>query len=407
MRRLLIKCVWLPRIALMVIISPLVLFWGEIFTRALLPQNVDSKMNIFASDPVVGFTFKPNAKTFEKGSEYNAPYQINSLGLRDREYGAKKEGVFRILLLGDSFSVSHGLPIEDSLSRQLEKALQETAESDGEPVNFEVINTAAGGYSPYNYWKAYRRWAPVFKPDVVLVGLSPDDYECDNENAHYLIENGETLDVYKDGQEPRRGKNISFKKLRKWLSWNSEFYILMRNFFYYNDIVRRITLWKNPGGVENDSQLELYMISHQEKVNKAWSRAFTYLQILKKEAAADGVMLILIPIPLKMEIVTEQYRQVLVSKGLKNEQIDLDQQLRSISAFCRKENIKVLDPRPAMRKRNAEVPCYFVLDGHWNTEGVRTVTAYLARQWHALRLPPLASPDVRSSSHFHFSAKTQ
>ena len=72
---------------------------------------------------------------------------------------------------------------------------RESLTSDGKPVKFEVINAAAGGYSPYNYWKAYHRWAPVFNPDVVLVGLSPDDYDCNNENAHYLIEDGETLAV--------------------------------------------------------------------------------------------------------------------------------------------------------------------------------------------------------------------
>ncbi len=270
----------------------------------------------------------------------------------------------------------------------MEKALQVGSDSEGRPVKFEVINAAAGGYSPYNYWKAYQRWEPVFNPDVVLIGLSPDDYECNNENARYLIENGETMAVLKDGQEPKKGGKISIRKLRKWLSWNSEFYILMRNFFYYNDLMGRIFLWKNPGGVENDTQLQLYMVSQQENINKAWSKSFSYLQTLKKGTVADGVTLILIPVPLKMEIDSEQYKQVLISKGLKNEQIDLNQQLREISAFCKKENIPVLDPRAAMRDRHAEAPCYFVLDGHWNTEGVRVASGSLANQWRDLGLPP-------------------
>jgi hypothetical protein len=267
---------------------------------------------------------------------------------------------------------------------------------DGKPVKFEVINAASGGYSPYNYWKAYRRWAPVFNPDVVLVGLSPDDYDCNNEDSSYLIENGGIVAVYKNGQKPQGNGKISIKKVRKWLSWNSEFYILMRNFLYYNDLMGRITLRKSPGGVEDDSQLQLYMVSQQENITKVWSKAFLYLQNLLNETAADGVMLILIPIPLKMEIDSEQYRLVLATKGLKNEQIDLNQQLREISAFCRKENIAVLDPRPAMRKRQAEVRCYFVLDGHWNAEGLHVAAGSLARQWRDLGLPPWASPKPQS-----------
>ena len=48
---------WLRFIFLTALLSPIVILWGEIFTRMLLPQNVDSKMNIYASDPIVGFVF--------------------------------------------------------------------------------------------------------------------------------------------------------------------------------------------------------------------------------------------------------------------------------------------------------------------------------------------------------------
>ena len=394
MKRLLENSIWLKRILLMAIIAPFALLWGEMFTRILLPQNVDSKMNIFASDPIMGFIFEPNTRTYEKGSEYNALYQINSLGLRDREYGGKTDGIFRVLLIGDSFSVSHGLPIEDSLSRQMEKALQGIADSDGRPGKFEVINTAAGGYSPYNYWKAYRRWAPIFNPDVIIVGLSPDDYECDNENKRYLIENGEILSAYADGQEPKKSGKISIRIIRKWLSWNSQLYILMRNYFYYNDIVSWIALWKSPGGVENDSQLSLYMVSQHEEVNKAWSKAFSYLEKLKKETEADDVPMILIPLPLKMEIDSQQFRQVLASKELTSDQIDLNQQLKEIKDFCKKESILVLDPRPALQDRHVEVPCYFVLDGHWNAEGIRVASKSLAMEWRELGLPPWGNTGV-------------
>ena len=380
---------------LMAVVAPFVLLWGEIFTKILLPQNVDSRMNIFKSDPVIGFTYKPNAKTYEKGREYNALYQINSLGLRDREYGPKKDGIFRALLIGDSFSVSHGLPIEDSLSRQMERALQAVVDLEEMTVKIEVINAAHGGYSPYNYWKAYRRWASVFEPDVVVVGLSPDDYDCNNEDSQYLIEDGATLAVYKNGQEPkRREKNSirklksSIRKLRKWLSWNSEFYILMRNYLYYNDLVGYISLWMSAKGEGQVSQLQQYAVPQPESMTKAWAKTFSYLRKLKKETAADGITLIVAPLPLKLEIDPEQYRQALAASGLTPQQTDIDQPLKEISAFCNAENIPVLDPRPALRERHAEVPCYFVYDGHWIAEGIRVATASLARQWRDLRLPP-------------------
>ena len=352
-------------------------------------------MNIFKSDPVIGFTYKPNATTYKKGREYNALFQINSLGLRDREYGPKKDGIFRVLLVGDSFSVSHGLPIEDSLSRQLERALQEITDSERMLGKIEVINAAHGGYSPYNYWKAYRRWKSLFKPDVVIVGLSPDDYDCRNEDSQYLIENGATLAMFKKGQTPKKGGGNSIRKLkssirkmRKWLSWNSEFYILMRNYLYYNDLVGRISLWMSAKAEEQNSQLQQFEVPQPESMKMAWAKTFSYLQKLKKETAADGITLIVVPLPLKLEIDPEQYRKALTASGLTSQQIDIDQPLKDISAFCNAENISVFDLCPALRERHAEVPCYFVYDGHWIAEGIRVATASLVRQWRDLGLSP-------------------
>ena len=382
------KTVRLKGLLLILALVPLSLLWGEVFTRALLPQNVDTRMNIFAADPVIGYTYKPHAQTYEKGREYNALYRINSIGLRDREYGAKREGVFRVLLLGDSFAVSHGMAIEDSLSRQLERVLHETAEMEGRLIEFEVVNAAAGGYSPYNYWRAYQRWAPVFKPDAVLVGLSPDDYDCDNENMNYLIEEGETLALYREGHAPKARKTLSASKLRKWLSWNSEFYILLRNYFYYGQFAGRIGQWMNPGGAKDNSQLKWYTVSQQENMRKEWARSFSNLQKLRSETEVDKVPLLLMPIPLKLEVDKELYMQTLGAQGLREETVDLDQQLREITAFCEREKIPVLDPREALRKRHAEVPCYFVYDGHWVAEGIRTAAVSAARQWRDRGLQP-------------------
>jgi hypothetical protein len=129
-----------------------------------------------------------------------------------------------------------------------------------------------GGYSPYNYWKAYFRWAPVFKPDVVIIGLSPDDYDCRNEDSQYLIEDGATLAVFRKGQTPKKGGGSSIRKLRKWLSWNSEFYVLMRNFLYYNDLVGQVSMWMSAKAEEQNSQSQQFEVPKPENMKKAWAK---------------------------------------------------------------------------------------------------------------------------------------
>jgi len=222
----------------------------------------------------------------------------------------------------------------------------------------------------------------------VVVGLSPDDYDCSNEDMSYLIEEGETLAIRKGSQEPLVKGGTDIKKVRKWLSWNSELYILLRNFLYYNDFVGMLNLWMGARADVHTGQLEPYIVPQTEGMYKAWEKTFSYLRLLRQDTAADGVRLVAIPLPLKMEIIGEEYERILKASGMKPEQIDIDQPLKGISAFCRSEKIAVIDPRTAMRNRHAQVPCYFVYDGHWNAEGIRAATAYIAEQWRKLGLPP-------------------
>lgn len=374
---------------------PFTLVGGEIFTKILLPQSLDSSMDIYSADTVIGFTYQPGARAFEKGREYNAFYEINGFGLRDREYGAKEVGVFTALLVGDSFSVSHGLPIDDSLSRQLERALQKEAMFSGRSIKIQVVNAAAGGYSPYNYWKAYGRWAPVFKPDIIVVGLSPDDYDCDNEFSSYVVENGRIQAIVKKGETRKTVRRSRLREIRHWLSWNSELYVLLRNFFYYNDFIGMITRKASAKNKSTVDQLQQYMVPIPVPTKARWEKALGYLSSLRDEAKTDGVPVVVIPIPLKLEIDDKEYTYCLGTIDLKPDRFDRDQIAKMLTDYCDMERIPIVDPRQAMRKRNAEAPCYFVYDGHWNAEGVRAAAISIAAQWRDLKLPPFSTVPKR------------
>lgn len=377
---------WRASVMLLVAV-PLTVLWGELFTRILLPQNLDSKMDIYAVDPVIGFIYQPGARAFEKGREYNVLYEINRVGLRDRDYGPKGKQDFRVLLLGDSFAASHGLAVEDSLSRQMEKALQTAVDRDGMPIKIEVINAAVGGYSPYNYWKAYQRWAPVVRPDVIIVGLSPDDHDCSNEDCTYIIKDGALLGMIRKGEDPPVAQGRSVKEIRKWLSWNSQFYVLLRNFIYYNDLVGQISR-KALAKEMQRNQLPRFLTPQPQEMERAWAKTFAYLRQLRIDAANDAVEMIVIPIPSKVEIDPMEYRRVLDGSGLSPDQLDIHQPLRQITLNSKKEGIPLLDPSAAIRQRHTEVPCYFVYDGHWIAEGIRTAADSIAMQWRTLGLRP-------------------
>ena len=114
----------------------------------------------------VGWTYQPGIHTWYKSPEFNSWVEINSRGLHDREHPyAKPPGVFRILLLGDSFTGALEVPFESSFARLLEKRLNELAPS----TRFEVINAGVGGFSTVNELLMFREEGAKYRPDLVLL----------------------------------------------------------------------------------------------------------------------------------------------------------------------------------------------------------------------------------------------
>ena len=103
------------RIALFALLAPLALLWGELFTRTLLPQSVDTMLDILVPDQELGYIYEPGALVQYRGREYDVPFQVNRFGMRDRDVDPSDDGVFRVLLTGDSFAVSAGESLQHGL----------------------------------------------------------------------------------------------------------------------------------------------------------------------------------------------------------------------------------------------------------------------------------------------------
>jgi lysophospholipase L1-like esterase len=103
------------------------------------------------------------------GEHYGAPVEINSHGMRDREYSlARSPEARRILVLGDSWTFGVGVAQGETWPRRLEAAL-----ASGAGPRYEVMNTGVSGYETYNEALYYERDLARFAHDLVLVGLYP------------------------------------------------------------------------------------------------------------------------------------------------------------------------------------------------------------------------------------------
>lgn len=100
------------------------------------------------------------------GSDYN--FHLNSRGYKDTEFQEKKEGSFRILALGDSFTFGN-VPYSKSYIRLLEQKLN------AETPELEIVNLGLPGIGFREYLAILAREGIALEPDMLLLSLFVGD----------------------------------------------------------------------------------------------------------------------------------------------------------------------------------------------------------------------------------------
>jgi lysophospholipase L1-like esterase len=117
------------------------------------------------------FELRPGAggRISETGEAF---YRINADGLRDSVYARPKpDGVFRIVVMGDSVSFGYGVEEAEAYPQVLEELLSELVPNS----QIEVVNLSVGGYNAYNEAKLLEGVGQSYEPDLVLVQFCIND----------------------------------------------------------------------------------------------------------------------------------------------------------------------------------------------------------------------------------------
>lgn len=128
-----------------------------------IPFSIESNM-YFEADPYTGYRLKPGGiGHYQMG----IPAVVNSHGHRDVEVTLKKPpDIFRILVLGDSFTVGANVRQEEAYPKVLEKRLQSVY-----GPRIQVVNSGVGGWDPFQYAQYFEHYGYQFEPDLILIGF--------------------------------------------------------------------------------------------------------------------------------------------------------------------------------------------------------------------------------------------
>lgn len=131
---------------------------------------------------------EPNAHYRHKSADGVWYFDINGEGMRaDRDYArTKPPNTFRIVSLGDSFTIGYEVAEKECFSRVLERELR----SQGLPV--EVLNAGVSGYSNAEELLYLERELLSYDPDIVLVSFYFNDL-IDNVRSGLFALEGDRL----------------------------------------------------------------------------------------------------------------------------------------------------------------------------------------------------------------------
>jgi len=318
----------------------LILFLAEGLSRLLfkrdLPHMVSAEgtyQPFFVSDEELVKVGSKNFRGKLISAEYRNAIKTNNLGFRaDIDYNPEKDGRFRIMILGDSFTFGQGVEKEQVYSSVLGRMIENKLGIKTECMNMGVI-----GYGTLQEIKVFRKYSH-FNPDLVILGSYIRD-TFGSEGGNDLVDNYRYAVKHKkwkvstNGHLPKASsKDLSLpRRIRGFLKKNSNLY-------------RNIELML--GGVIR----KYYKPKDNLKLKeKAWEITLSALTEFDKELQEDGIKCLLYWIPFPQAVTTNNHSVA--------ERIDA----------LELQNIILVDPVQEMGPDPMQY--YYRLDSHWNEKG--------------------------------------
>jgi hypothetical protein len=165
-------------VALCAIFTLAILAGAEAYLRLTVPASSEESIFEYTLATKRYKLMKRDARVIAYGSEL----RTNRIGFRDNGSAVpqKQPGEYRIIVLGDSFTVSAGVDYARIYTTLVGERLKERQ------PQVRVINLAVSGYNIIQYQLVLEEIGLALQPDMVLVSMFPvNDFELDTYKGNY------------------------------------------------------------------------------------------------------------------------------------------------------------------------------------------------------------------------------
>jgi hypothetical protein len=379
-------------LALFVVSIVICIFLAEIVLRYLSPVNYSSSVKHRIPHPVLGWVLESGASYLNKMSEDTVRVTYNSKGWRDTEHDLdNKRGVFRILVLGDSFMEGYSVGLEDLFHKQIERLARK------EGINIEIINMGVGGYGTLQEYLVFRDIGQYYKPDIVLLGF----YTANDLRNNFLpLESPVSTSILKVKSRPfldpshpmtwKINQVDSEGTRRRYLSAKAKAdsftykfatgSALIQTTLRAVEHIKQSTLFKNRAskiGTNSESEKEtsrafaqfgVHYCKEPPQFTKAWATTKRIFSRLKKDTSSIGGKVFVFSVPALYEVLEEKIKEIPNRERICWEDAPGNKRLKGV---LEELEIEYVDLLPGFRKRmRSEGHNLFRhSDNHWDENG--------------------------------------
>jgi lysophospholipase L1-like esterase len=363
-------------------------------------------------DPVLGWSLKPGAMFVRSSLDFVQVVKYNSNGARDLEKPYQPgPGIFRVVVLGDSFIEGSEVGLEECLPRMLEKLLA------GRKV--EVINLGVTGYGCGQNYLNLRENGLKYKPDLVILGVyAENDIRNDCLEFERIILGTESY----AGSRPYPARNrdgavdfsaIDFNRISR--EWNQRLKkrrdnSLKKRFYQRTLLYSLAQRWAQDPTVRQfdlnillgvyldafDSSLPRSALTpdqYDRKWRQAWKTAEALISMTHDLARQNGAKFLLMSIPSKIETDPRTLQELKLK--FPNLKLNLEKANLRLQALAKRIDCPFLNLQPAFRQHYQEggSPLFFSYqDRHWNKLGQKLAAEQLVAFLDQNRLVPPVQP---------------
>jgi hypothetical protein len=324
---------------------------------AIVPERVWTEYH-----PVLGW-YSMKSKTAQlplRGREIQI--RTNSAGFRGaREYSLKKPaGVYRIVVLGDSFPFGFGVADSEAFPAVLESR----------DKTLEVINLSVPGYGVDQMLMAWRTIGAFYGADSVLIGIFPEDFwratrsfaDSGHAKPYFTLSPGNELQLHNVPVPPQYQLNTG--QFPEVVGRGALERLLLESRLFREVRKGWIRLGKNLGFIDPDNETE-------------WILGRRILKTLVTEIRASGADPVIFILP------PDRWAREKKPDSLR----------KSLLRFARQEKVDIVDPTPefhAAVTREGMTDYYIQDDWHWTAKG-HLLAADIAERFFERRRNPLAA----------------